>query len=98
MQFLISALVLIATLIQMLCAAIDLRTARSEASSWIGAEDALVREESWWRRRGVRRELRSWRDPETHRGIIYINVVLASWVMLFAAAGIALVTAPLPWA
>lgn len=98
MQWLLATLVLVGTFIQMLCAAVDLRTARTEAAKWIGAEDALVHEQPWGRRLRVRRELRSWRDPATHRGIVYINTVLASWVMLFVAAGIALVTAPLPWA
>lgn len=97
MQWLLATLVLVGTFIQMICAAVDLRTAHTEAAKWIGAEDALVHEQRWWRRIRVRRELRSWRDPATHRGILYINTVLASWVMLFAAAGIALVLAPPPW-
>lgn len=98
MQLLISAIVLAATLIQMGCAVVDLRTARSEAGRWLGAEDELVSEHPWWRQRGVRRELRSWRDPATHQGIRYIKAVLASWLMLVLASGVALVTAPLPWA
>ena len=98
MQFFISLMVLIATFIQMLCSVVDLREARTEAARWIGAEDALVHESPLLRRGRVRRELRSWRDPDIHRGILYINTVLASWVILFAAAGIAFVTAPLPWA
>lgn len=96
MQFAISVLVLVATFIQMLCSAIDLRTARAEGARWMGAEDDLVHEHRWWRQRRVRRELRSWRSPNIHRDIVFINLVLVSWMMLFVAAAIGLVTAPLP--
>jgi len=95
-QFLVSTLVTVATFIQMLCAVVDLRTARSEEARWLGAEDELVQEHPWRRQRGVRRELRSLARPGNSSRHPYIHAVLASWLMLFLASFVALVSAPMP--
>ena len=70
MQWVISMLVLIATFIQMMCAIVDPRRARTDGAKGMGAEDALVYEHPWWRQWRVRSELRSWRDPATSRDIL----------------------------
>ncbi len=87
----ISLIALVATFLQARIAARDAAAERRRAMAWWNAEDALVAEHRfWWRRLRVRRELRSWRDSEVASDIRHVETVLASWLLLLAASGLAL--------
>lgn len=89
----IALLVLVGTSLQMVTSLRELRVSHRKALDWMQAEDALIDAERPWRRRRVRRELRSWRDPETHQGIAHVTAVLMSWVLLVVASAVALMVA-----
>lgn len=87
----ISAAVLVATFLQTRLSAKDMGDARRSAMDWWTAEDQLVAEHRlWWQRRRVRRELKSWRDPQTAKSIRHVEVALISWVLLLVASAAAL--------
>lgn len=91
---LISATVLIATCIQAVTSAREVGRGWKSAVEWWGVEDTIVQEQRWWWQRWVtRRELRSWRDPETARGIRHVQMVLVSWLLLMGASFVAFVRA-----
>ena len=88
----ISLFALVATFLQAKLAARDAGDARRASMDWWNAEDALVAEHRfWWRRLRVRRELRLWRDSSVAKDIQHVETVLASWLLLLTASGLALV-------
>lgn len=89
MNVLIALAVLTGTGLQMLVALVDAKNAHQDALSWARAEDQLIKEQPRLRRRKVRKELRSWRDPETDRSLAYVDVVLLGWTLLVSAAAAA---------
>ena len=72
--------------LQMLLALIDTKASHTDALGWSRAEDELVREQPRLSRRRLRKELASSRDPNTERSLAYVDVVLVSWTLLFAAS------------
>jgi hypothetical protein len=74
------------TSLQMMLALVEAREAHRGALEWARAEDQLVNEQPRLRRRSARRELASWRDPETDRSLAYVDVVLFSWTLLVVAS------------
>jgi len=95
MTFVISIAAFVATSLQMLVALVDVRAAHRPALEVARAEDELVQEQSLLRRRGVRRELRSWRDSETEKSLAYVDAIAFSWTLLVVASGAASVQAAL---
>lgn len=81
------------TALQMMLALVDARGAHREALVWARAEDELVNELPRLRRRSARKELTSWRDPDTDRSLAYVDGVLFSWTLLVCASGGATITA-----
>lgn len=69
----------------------DVRAAHKDALAWARAEDELVKEQPRLRRRKVRKELATWRDPDTDRSLAYVDVVLLSWTLLLGASAAAVV-------
>lgn len=92
MTLLITTVVLVATLIQTWSSVIELGRANRPAVDWMNAEDDLIDAEPRLRRRRARRDLRAERDAQLDTEIRRIKLTLASWVMLTAAAGAALLT------
>ena len=88
-NFLIALAVFIGTALQMMLALVDAKTAHKDALSWARAEEELIKEHPRLRRRSVRKELATWRDPDTDRSLAYVDVVLLSWTLLVVAAAVA---------
>jgi len=77
--------------LQMMLAVVHVRTAHRDALSWARAEDELIKEQPRRRRRRARKELATWRDPDTDRSLAYVDVMLLSWTLLvFASAAAAI--------
>lgn len=81
--------VLVGTGLQTMLAVADVRAAHKDALAWARAENELIKEQPRLRRRKVRKELTTWRDPDTDRSLAYIDVVLLSWTLLLCASGAA---------
>jgi hypothetical protein len=81
-NFAIALAVFTGTALQMMLALVDAREAHRDALAWARTEDDLVKEHPRLRRRKVRKELVTWRDPETDRSLAYVDVVLLSWTLL----------------
>lgn len=79
----------VGTAIQLRLSLMDFGATRREALDWWNTEDALVAEAPRLKRRRMRRELRSWRDPETHRRIRDLQLAITSWMLLVVAAALA---------
>jgi hypothetical protein len=94
---LIALIVLVATCIQTFTSVKELGRSRRKAVDWWDAEDQLVEEHRWWRKRTVRRELKSWRDPGVHRDIRHLQLALLSWVLLVFAAASSTVVSVASW-
>ena len=88
-NFLIALAVFPGTALQMMLALVDAKTAHKDALAWARAEDELIKEHPRLRRGKVRKELRTWRDPDTDRSLAYVDVVLLSWTLLVVAAAVA---------
>jgi hypothetical protein len=89
LSLLIALVVFVGTALQTLVALVDVRAADGHALQVDRAEDELAIEQPLWRRRRTRRELRSWREPETDRSLALIDAVLFSWALLMFAAAAA---------
>lgn len=89
LTFLIALAVFGGTALQTLIALVEVRVAHRYALQVARAEDELAGEQPLWRRRRTRRELRSWRDPETDKSLALIDAVLFSWALLMFAAAAA---------
>lgn len=89
LKVVISLAAAVGTGLQLRLSLMDFGANRREAVDWWNAEDALVAETPRRNRRRTRRELRSWRDPETHRTIRDLEIAIASWVFLVVAAVLA---------
>jgi hypothetical protein len=85
-NFAIATAVFVGTGLQMLLALVDARQAHKHALAWARAEDELIKEQPRLRRRKVRKELTTWRDPDTERGLAYVDVALLSWTLLVCAS------------
>jgi hypothetical protein len=57
------------TALQMMLALVQAKEAHQDALAWARAEDELINEEPRLRRRRARKELTSWRDPDTDRSL-----------------------------
>lgn len=91
-NFAIALAVFTGTGLQMMLALFDAREAHKDALAWARAEDELVREHPRLRRRKVRKELVTWRDPDTDRNLAYVDIVLLSWTLLVGASAAAAFT------
>jgi hypothetical protein len=91
-NFAIALAVFTGTGLQMLLALVDARDAHKDALAWARTEDELVREHPRLRRRKVRNELVTWRDPDTDRSLAYVDIVLLSWTLLVGASAAAAFT------
>ncbi|WP_310961260.1 hypothetical protein [Nocardioides terrisoli] len=67
----------------------DFGASRKEAVEWWTTEDELIAEAPRLKRRRMRRELRSWRDPEMHRTIRDLKLAVTSWTLLVVASAVA---------
>jgi hypothetical protein len=88
-NFAIAIAVLAGTGLQTMLAVVDVRAAHKDALAWARAENELIKEQPRLRRRKVRKELASWRDPDTDRSLAYVDVVLLSWTLLLSASAAA---------
>lgn len=88
-NFLIAIAVFTGTGLQTMLAVVDAREAHKDAVAWARAEDELVKEQPRLRRRKVRKELATWRDPDTDRSLAYLDVVVLSWTLLVCASAAA---------
>ncbi|RNL60667.1 hypothetical protein EFK50_20370 [Nocardioides marmoriginsengisoli] len=89
LQVFVTLTAAVGTAIQLRLSLIDFGRSRKEAVEWWTAEDDLVAEAPRLRRRRMRRELRSWRDPEIHRTIRDLHLAVGSWTLLVVAAVLA---------
>jgi hypothetical protein len=87
LTFLLALAALVGTTLQMMLALVEAKDAHREALIWARAEDELVSEQPRLRRRSARKELTSWRDPDTDRSLAYVDLVLFSWTLLVCASG-----------
>lgn len=87
--FLIALAAFAGTSLQMMLALADARQAHKEAIAWGQAEDELIKEQPRRHRKGTRKELSAWRDPETDRSLVYLELVVLSWTLLVWASGAA---------
>lgn len=72
--------------IQLRLSLMDFGASRKDAVQWWTAEDELVSEAPRSKRRRMRRELRSWRDPDIHRTIRDLHLAVSSWTLLVVVA------------
>ena len=91
--FLLALAAFVGTTLQMMLALVEAKDAHRDALLWAQAEDELVHEQPRLSRRSARRELRSWRAPDTDRSLAYVDLVLFSWTLLVCASGGATMTA-----
>lgn len=76
----------VGTALQMIVSLVEAKEAHHDALEWARAEEDLVNEQPRLRRRRARRELRSWRDPDTDRSLAYVDLILFSWTLLACAS------------
>lgn len=88
-NFGIALAVFTGTGLQMMLALVAAKEAHKDALAWARAENELIKEHPRLRRRKVRRELRTWRDPDTDRSLAHVDVVLLSWTLLVCASAAA---------
>ena len=88
-NFAITLAVLTGTGLQMMLALVEAKEAHKDALAWARAEDELVRETPRLRRRKVRKELVTWRDPDTDRSLAHVDLVLLSWTLLVCGSAAA---------
>lgn len=88
LQLLIALGAAMGTAIQLRLSLMDFGASRKEAVEWWTTEDELVAETPRLKSRRMRRELRSWRDPEIHRTIRDLQQAVASWMLLAVAAAL----------
>jgi len=86
-----ASFVLVGTLIQMRLSLQEVAISRREAIQHKVAEDQLVAELAWFRRRRARRDFIKDREPEVHRAIREAWLHVFAWALLFAAAATAIV-------
>src|SRR5690349_7622384 len=88
LQLLIALGAAVGTGIQLRLSLMDFGASRRDAVEWWNEESDLISETPRRKRRRMRRELRSWRDPALHRTIRDLNLAVASWTLLVTAAGL----------
>lgn len=93
LQFIVAMSAALGTGIQLRLSLMDFGASRKEAVEWWNAEDELIAEAPRLKRRRMRRELRSWREPQIHRSIRDLELTVASWMLLVVASSLAAYTA-----
>ena len=81
------------TVMQAVLNVVELRDSKRHVLAEWNAEDELLQELRWWRRRGPRKVLEGMRSREVDRDIARLRMALGGWVALVCGAGLALVSA-----